>query len=621
MRIDGAVIFERFEGGINVKTDEFHLPENQFIDGNNLTINPFGRVSKRFGSTLFNASLGASTKSLDRPYIGSSTTLLAKSGTVLYEDANLDGAFTSLVTGLTSNRIRGVVYDGWFYYCDGTNMYKYDLTNNRAWGIAVPTTAITATPVGAGSAFPIVTGYTYAYTYIRGTEAETKPKQSASTGADLTADRVDVVITASADAQVTGINLYRTTDGGTVLYFHSTQANTTATIADTTPLGGLTLTKTTAALSGNIPPTAADYVIKAFRRVILGTKTTRVIQMSEIGQPESFPGTNNGYTYTINDGDGNLLMGIIDYQNAVLFFKDFSLIAGYGFDGESPSQFSYREVGKGAGLWASDTLVSGLSKLFWVSQQKGVIGVTGYDGQYLKHDVGLNIEPLLNRADKTYMANAVGWFYDNKYFLSFPHKATSVVNDCIYFYDIYGGGWFPYTLDFGVTSAVVADGTGDNGQLFAGRADGSIDTQAVNNLYTDREEPYQRVLQTRYGNAGNLSRKKFWSIYAEAKGSRDKVTVITGDGKDSIHYSTPVGSDGWVGPWIGIWEFDANTQCDAKLAQGMKHRYVSARFEELCKGLPCWIGPWIGPWSEDVISTQRADVISASIEYEIETRT
>ena len=583
MRIDGTSIFNDFRGGINVAVSPYHLPQNQYRDGNNIYLTKRGELRKRRGRTLFNiTALGSAVHSLHRLYIGGSTGFLAAASTVLYNDNALTGTFTSTQAGLTGNSIRGMVFPGddWFYFCDGINMFKYNLTVVRIWGIVAPTTAITATPVGAGSAFPITSGYTYGYTFYNSvTGHESEYLTSTGTGPDPTADRVDVVITASADAQVTNIKLYRTFDGGNTFYLHSTNANTTDTIADTTADGALGASY---GADGNDPPAAAkDCCVMHKRMILAGANMT--IQVSQLAEPESYPNT-TGYRFTLKHGMGVDVVRIWPYekgtQNALLAFKDRSIVAIYGLQDESPSNWEFRVVDPENGLHAANSIAEGFNRIYWMSVSDGGDYKIFEFGPEGIRSISMDIEPLFRETTATLLAASVGWFYDGKYFISFPQSSDSTANDCIYFYDLRTQGWHPYTKAFGVSSVAVFRGSGDSGQLYVGdTSDGYVDLADVADTFGDRSIGYKINLKTRFDDGGAAARKKkYWLVTAEMESSIFDVVVRTDRGFSSPHTSSGIDGGGWLGGWIGGWLGRNGKILEQKIRQGIKGRYTALDF-------------------------------------------
>lgn len=624
MKIDGAAQFTNFSGGANQAFGRYHLPTNQFLDGNNIGPGEDGSVWKRRGRTLLNAvPLPTAIHSLFRPYIAASKTFLAGAGTVLYQDSGaLDGAFTALQTGLSGNAVRGFVYGNWFYFCDGTNILKYDLTNVRAWSMAKPAIAPTVAEAAGGS-LDVGGTYVYKYTFIRGSEAETEaglPAQQILTGANRTINLS--VMTASADAQVTHKKIYRTANGGSVYYYLAQITNATTVYSDT---GATALSAIAYDSEGNLPETIGTHQANDCclinRRAVVLSKATRYLDFSKIGYPEAFPGVNNGYSYPVDEGQGVYGYRVVNFKNVLLVFKDRSLIGVYNTNVENPASFQYKEIGKGIGLWASDSLAEGMSCLYWLSQVKGGFKVLEYDGTTTRH-ISVTVDPIFNKAHGNYMANAVAWFQDYRYFISFPKSADSTENDCVWVFDTINRAWWPYAKDWGVRSAVVADGPGDSGEFYCGDGTGFIDHMEPLDIWTERGEDYALNLKTRYANNGNPDRKKFWNIYVEGKTARFEVITSTEQLNSSTQDMAQHFGTCWDGAWDGAWNVEGDTKLDKKLAQGIKGRYVTIDITEKPTQLAAWDGAWDGTW--EFLATQSnspAAIIFASVDYEIETKT
>jgi hypothetical protein len=126
------------------------------------------------------------------------------------------------------------------YMCDGNDLdtKKWDGSTASKMGIAAPVLAPTLS-FSAGTLSPKV-GYTYGYVYRNSSTGHisTMSPASANTG-PLTSRTITVSYTASADAQVDKIDIYRIDDGGSVYYFLATVNNATSTYSDSIADSGL----------------------------------------------------------------------------------------------------------------------------------------------------------------------------------------------------------------------------------------------------------------------------------------------------------------------------------------------------------------------------------------------
>lgn len=216
--------------------------QDAFTDGLNMELSPQLTPVRAYGfsrycSTAFGGSdyplTGFSFKNLsgtikllvDTPTklinftTSAQTTVFAKSGTAqgsIAKDGNLS------------------------YYCNGTDadQKKWDQTTATKIGIVAPVVAPTLS-FGAGALSP-VSGYSYGYCHHNSSSGHlsTMSPASANTGS-LTAQNITVSYTASGDAQVDKIWLFRIVDGGSQYYFLAEVANASSTYTDSTPDAGL----------------------------------------------------------------------------------------------------------------------------------------------------------------------------------------------------------------------------------------------------------------------------------------------------------------------------------------------------------------------------------------------
>jgi hypothetical protein len=174
----------------------------------------------------------------------------------------VDANYILLHASTSPNPFDFAVFDDILYYGNGstqTSMRAWTGTGaDRLWGIVKPAAGpgigTSATGISAFS------GYYYRTTYrnsVSGHESSSSPLSVCT--AIFTNKEVDVTLVASTDTQVTGIGVYRTTDGGSTdpsrmqEITGSPFANANAVIIDTTPDGSLS-TRTCPGTTSNDPP-------------------------------------------------------------------------------------------------------------------------------------------------------------------------------------------------------------------------------------------------------------------------------------------------------------------------------------------------------------------------------
>lgn len=170
-------------------------------------------------------------------------------------ELGVDNSFQSLFTSSSTEPFDFVVDSNHLFFGNGTDMKKWDGTTVTNWGITGPSVAPTMTTSGTGISATV--GYYYVYCYENATTgglSSPSPK-SLSTGT-FTNDQVNITVTPSTDTQVTGIRIFRSTDGGDGVYFEvqaAAFANTAGPHVDTTADTSL-LTSTAPTGGFNDPP-------------------------------------------------------------------------------------------------------------------------------------------------------------------------------------------------------------------------------------------------------------------------------------------------------------------------------------------------------------------------------
>jgi hypothetical protein len=205
------------------------------IDGLNIELSSNNTLVRRPGFTKYcSAAFGAGDWPLNFfsfRNIAGTIRLMVDTPTKVYTFTT--GAITAVFTKTTTAQTFFQTVANMVYFVNGTDLKKWDGTTVSGIGIAAPATAPTITPA-AGSLSP-TSGYRYVYAYKNSSTGHvgTSSPVSASTGPQ-TSKQFGVGYTASADAQVDKINIFRTLDGGSIYYFLIEVANATSSYTDTT---------------------------------------------------------------------------------------------------------------------------------------------------------------------------------------------------------------------------------------------------------------------------------------------------------------------------------------------------------------------------------------------------
>jgi hypothetical protein len=127
----------------------------------------------------------------------------------------------------------------------------------KVWGITAPSTAPTVTHDGS-TGQRVRIGWKYTYVYKDSTDGHVSSPSPISTDTgNFLNDIVHIAVTASAETRVDKIDLYRTTDGGSTLFYHSEVSNTSQTIDDTSSDDSLNTAIIAPGSGDNEPPPAA----------------------------------------------------------------------------------------------------------------------------------------------------------------------------------------------------------------------------------------------------------------------------------------------------------------------------------------------------------------------------
>jgi hypothetical protein len=169
---------------------------------------------------------------------------------------------------------------------------------------------------------------------------------AASSSIDAVNNTIDVGVTASTQADVDKIVIYRTHDGGSTYYKHSEVANTTATIVDNTADSALSIELVE---TNTVPPKSKFIVLHLDRMVYLNlpddsdTGSESKIMWSKAGIPEAVPASN--YQFFDRD-DGEDITGGASIGDYLVVFKrnKISVLTG---DFDESSELYTTEYGVG----------------------------------------------------------------------------------------------------------------------------------------------------------------------------------------------------------------------------------------------------------------------------------
>lgn len=225
--------------GINSKTDRSSLPLG-FSKGtdscHDIDFSTPGQAKVRGGiDTLATVSGNPTVRRIHDWYKPSTNAHIAiiNAGTKQYsmDDA---GTLTEIDSGFTDGEVMDMLnYRNELFYSNGEDTPKiWNGSTARRWGIVAPASANT---FAADSGTGITGDYMYKYAYVNSTSGHISTASEASAVRTVANKTINLTgLTASADAQVDKINIYRTTNGGAIFFYLTQISNGTTTYADST---------------------------------------------------------------------------------------------------------------------------------------------------------------------------------------------------------------------------------------------------------------------------------------------------------------------------------------------------------------------------------------------------
>lgn len=227
-----------FVGGQNVLTTSRQLMYRRpgFADAIESSITTFTGVQKQFAWSKWGGTR----------FIWLVNDVSGSQSKVYKKEIGVDPSYQLLYTSSSTNQFWFVVSNNTLFFGNGVDMRAYDATNTwggaqtRNWGITRPSAVAAVGTTGTGIS-SYAGGWYYRYTFCNSLTGHESSASELSACTGIVANKtITLGLTASTDAQVDQIRVYRTTDGGST---NATQmreitgspfANATATVNDTT---------------------------------------------------------------------------------------------------------------------------------------------------------------------------------------------------------------------------------------------------------------------------------------------------------------------------------------------------------------------------------------------------
>jgi hypothetical protein len=462
----------RLDGGLNLNDPRF-VEETELAIALNADFRQRGVVRSRDGRASIYTSQGTDL-------IGSADGDIYSVGSDIYRNGT---ALSSSITGVSAlgvTKLRNVQNE--VLLLSAQVNYKVDDSSVQTWGLVAPTVAPTL-DLAAGTG--LSTGdYYFKYTYVR-KSGSTIIHESNPSPVSLVATtsggnhQITVTCTASADAQVTHIRVYRTLVGGssTSNDFYYDIEITLPTVAGTTANADSALG--TLVEVDNDPPPATGLTAIAGPGMynVIFIASGNNVYFSKVGRPESFPAT-----YYVPVGvPYKVIKALIDWGGLIYIF---TTDAVYFMQGTDPITFYPVRTQASRGLVAAQGIVA---------TEKGILYIS-YDGAYAfngQAEVKITSEKVdslfrgetvntVSPINKSSIANCWLTYFNGKMFLGYPSGSNTIPNKVL-MYDFETFKFSIYDYGLNIKSVFVdtvnyrllaGDNNGTVWQLETGEADG-----------------------------------------------------------------------------------------------------------------------------------------------------
>jgi hypothetical protein len=250
-------------------------------------------------------------------------------------------------------------------------MWKYNGTTKTKWGITKPSTPTAGTAAGALDA---TSGYFYRTTYGNSsTGHQSSPSDLSACTGNFTSKKVQVSVTASSDAQVDQIHIYRCTDGGSTNPINMQEitgspfTNVTTSHDDETLDTSLADSFAPALLSCDPPPPLRGFISVANRIAGFSGDTFYYSAFEEIGTSavpeESWPSGTDGNQRPY----ATPIYGLAATDTGAAIFTKKKI---YGVDGDSLDTFRWGTILENRGTQYPTNVASAGKSILWLDTSK-----------------------------------------------------------------------------------------------------------------------------------------------------------------------------------------------------------------------------------------------------------
>jgi len=443
----------------------------RYVSGSNCVVKANGTLARRPGFSTQTADDFGSGNTIERFFHWRSwagvhyifCNVITSSVSQVYKQAiGTDTAFKSIFSSTATEPFDFVVANNAVFYGNGTDMRKYDGTNEYRWGIVAPTVAPSAA-ISASGNVPAAIQHKWVYAFENSTTTHLSDVSPASNAVTAVGNQWQITGSGSSDPQVDQIRIYRTEDGGSVFFDLSTSpiadpgAATWTLNQDNDSDDDLSSNQAPVRSINTVPTAGRGLTFFAGRIWWFEDDTLYYTGSEEVNNGrdvESAP-TDNQRRF------GQEITGLATVSSVLLIFTRNGI---HRIAGDSLSTFRRDILSSNYGVHNRIALASSGDVVGWLDVANVVRVSNGDDVQEISQPIRSDIESINH-------ANAHMAFWDDgiRHWLVLMDGG----NNRIHLYDFDHGQWQP-PWDITVPTAVgvgqTADGTH---RLFLGRTNGS----------------------------------------------------------------------------------------------------------------------------------------------------
>lgn len=456
----------------------FALAATDTVVGLTLTLTGFADVTTMQAYLLYKGSTIGSLKSPVPP---------ASSGTFTVGGTS-DTWGTTLTPTIVNDSTFGIQIQGQFTKLSGVFPASATFHLDAAQITISKTGGPVVTVSGSAGSMTATAGYQYVFCYGNSTTGHISSPTpvSASTGVFTSKASVGVAVTASTDAQVNQIRVFRTTDGGGGIYYelpNSPFANTTTSVTDAAADANLNINSLSPTSGFNDPPPAFQGMVY-FSGRIWGFTGNKVwfSGLEEINQgvpEESFPSGAQGNFWAFDEPVQGLGVAGIGQDQTLAIFCGGRL---YGIQGNTLDTFRRFLVSnrRGCRNRAAISMLGGMCA--WLDSAGQVWASDGSTLQELSQDIRPDISGVTQ-------ANCSLTFHTQGRF----HWLVLSTGTKLYVYDIDLEQWMPPWV-FSAQYVFSGETSTGNYELLAATTTKALKMSTTN--YNDNGSTYAPVIKT-----------------------------------------------------------------------------------------------------------------------------